>query len=207
MLQLALALVSPALAAPSLGLDYVPFGRADLVWVDEDQSTGTRVGEFDGLIRPSLTPYLLLPTDRVSWVLGMGFARSAQTSWTGEQRRKVTQTGIRPAVDAQVYVKPNVWVGAGLYGVIPIVRDVSTAYGEAEQTEADETSRQVMARIGGVGSRVGAGAEFELTEGVHLGLRTHVNGWRGQRITEESVDISTLTWVDAGLRLQVEFGS
>ena len=100
-------------AAPSLGVDYVPFGRADLVWVDEEQSTGTRVGEFDGLIRPSLTPYLLVP-------------------------------------------------------------------------------------------RAGAGAEIEVAEGLSVGFRTHLNGWRGQRISEDSYDVSTLMWVDAGLRLQVE---
>ena len=66
----------------------------------------------------------------------MGFARSAETSWTGEQRRKVTYTGVRPALDAQRYITDHAWVGAGVYGVIPIVRDVSTQYGEAEQAEA-----------------------------------------------------------------------
>lgn len=196
--------ISLTFAAPSLGVDYVPFGRSDLVWVEEEQSTGTLVGEFDGLIRPSLTPYLLVPRDRVSWVVGMGFARSAETSWTGEQRRKVTYTGVRPALDAQRYITDHAWVGAGVYGVIPIVRDVSTQYGEAEQAEAQEASRQVMARIGGVGARAGAGAEIEVAEGLSIGFRTHLNGWRGQRISEDSYDVSTLMWVDAGLRLQVQ---
>ena len=48
------------------------------------------------------------------------------------------------------------------------------------------------------------GAEIEVAEGLSVGFRTHLNGWRGQRISEDSYDVSTLMWVDAGLRLQVQ---
>lgn len=202
-------LLATALAAEgsALGVDYVPSGRADLVWVDEARTSGTLVGELDGLVRPSLTPYLVLHGARVSTVLGLGFGRTSEISWTGEERRKVVNAGIRPAVDLHHYLledRASAWVGAGVYGVIPIVRDVSSAYGEAEQEAAREASREVMARIGGVGGRLGAGAEVELSPGLTVGLRFHTNAWRGQRISEDSVSISTLMWADAGLRLQVD---
>ena len=203
-------LIGLALAAPAIGVDFVPMGRADLVWVDAAQASGTLVGEFDGLVRPNLTPYLVVQSQkkpRNTFVLGTGFARTAETSWTGQERRKVVTTAIRPAVDLQRYViqdTASAWVGLGAFGVIPIVRDVSTAYGEAEAQEAREGSREVMARIGGAGARVGAGAELAITPELSIGLRFHTNAWRGQRVTEDSVDISTLMWVDAGLRLQIQ---
>ena len=202
-------LLATALAAQgtALGVDYVPSGRADLIWVDEGRASGTLVGEFDGLVRPSLTPYLLVHGQRVSVAFSFGFARTAEINWTGEERRKVVNTALRPAMDVQRYLvqdKVSVWVGAGVHGVVPIVRDLSTAYGEAELEAAREANREVMARIGGVGARVGAGAEVELASGLSLGLRVHGNSWRGQRISEDSVSVSTLTWADAGLRMQVD---
>ena len=187
----------------------MPFGRADLLWADSEQPTGTFVGEFDGLVRPPLSAYGGLQKEKTAWMLGLSMARTANTNWTAETNRKVTVTGIRPAVDMQRYLLPrdgpSFWVGGGLYGVIPIARDVSGAYGEEEKEAAKEGSRELMARVGGVGARVGCGAEVPLTEGLSLGLRTHLWGFRGQRFTEDALLISTLISADAGVRLQIEF--
>lgn len=204
-----LALLGTALGSPLFGVDYVPFGRADLLYADSEQPTGTFVGEFDGLVRPPLSAYGGLQRDKTAWLLGLSMARTSNTNWTADQRRKVTVAGIRPAVDMQRYLLPRdaatFWVGGGVYGVIPIARDVSEAYGEEEEQAAREGSRELMARVGGIGGRVGCGAEIPIAEGLSLGLRTHLWAFRGQRFTEDALLISTLISADAGVRLQIEF--
>ena len=205
-----LALIASTHANPVFGVDFVPFGRADLLWVDSEQPTGTFVGEFDGLLNPPLTAYGGLQKEKRTWLFALSAARTSNTNWTAEQRRKVTVAGVRPAVDLQHHLVPRdepatFWVGAGVYGVIPIARDVSDAYGEEEEEAAREGSRELMARVGGVGGRVGVGAEVALSESLSLGLRTHLWAFRGQRYTEDALLISTLISADAGVRLQIAF--
>ena len=207
-----LALLTSTHATPFFGVDYVPMGRADLLWADSEQPTGTFVGEFDGLVNPPLSAYAgVFRGDHWAWTFGLTAARTRTVNWQLEDRRVVTATGIRPSVDLSRYLvereigKPTAWVGGGLYGVIPIARDRNDAYGDEEQHAANEGSREVMARIGGVGGRVGVGAEYLLVEGLTVGLRTHLWGYRGQRFTEDALLVSTLVSVDAGLRVQVEF--
>jgi len=204
-----LLLFGQASATPLFGVDYMPMGRADLVWTQSDQPTGTFVGEFDGLLNPPLTAYGGLQREQYTWLLGLTAARTSTTNWTAESRRRVTVTGIRPTLDVQRYLLdkegPTFWVGGGLYGVLPIARDVNEAYGEEEQEAAREGSRELMARVGGVGARVGCGAEVAISEQLTLGLRTHIWGFRGQRFTEDALLISTLISADAGVRLQIAF--
>ncbi|MCP4805052.1 MAG: hypothetical protein GY913_17305 [Proteobacteria bacterium] len=207
------ALLTTAHAAePFVGVDYVPMGRIDLLWADSEQPSGTFVGEFDGLVSPPLSAYAgLFRGDHWAWTLGLSMARTRTVTWTAADRRTLTATGIRPALDGQRYLlprevgAPTAWVGAGLYGVIPIARDRNDAYGEEEQSAANEGSREVMARIGGLGGRVGVGAEYLLVDGLTVGFRTHLWGYRGQRFTEDALLVSTLVSVDAALRVQIEF--
>ena len=149
-----------------LGVDWVPTSRADLVWIAEDQLTGTLAGEFDGALRPAL--------DMQRYVMPR-------------------QTGAATA-----------WFGAGLSGVIPLASVRSAAYGEQEVEDAAEEARATRSRIGGVGGRVGLGAEVLLSPGITLGLRTHVNAHRGQTLNEDALRVATWIWADAALRLQIE---
>ena len=193
-----------------LGVDWVPTSRADLVWIAEDQLTGTLAGEFDGALRPALTAYGGLQGDKTAWLLSLGVARSTDVSWTLESRETTAMGGVRPALDMQRYVMPRqtgaatAWFGAGLSGVIPLASVRSAAYGEQEVEDAAEEARATRSRIGGVGGRVGLGAEVLLSPGITLGLRTHVNAHRGQTLSEDALRVATWIWADAALRLQIE---
>ena len=90
-----------------LGVDWVPTSRADLVWIAEDQLTGTLAGEFDGALRPALTAYGGLQGDKTAWLLSLGVARSTDVSWTLESRETTAMGGVRPALDMQRYVMPR----------------------------------------------------------------------------------------------------
>jgi hypothetical protein len=193
-----------------LGVDWVPTSRADLVWIAEDQLTGTLAGEFDGALRPALTAYGGLQGDKTAWLLSLGVARSTDVSWTLESRETTAMGGVRPALDMQRYVLPRqngaatAWWGLGVSGVIPMASVRSAAYGEQEVEDAAEEARATRSRIGGVGGRVGLGAEVLLGPGITLGLRTHVNAHRGQTLNEDALRVATWIWADAALRLQIE---
>ena len=193
-----------------LGVDWVPTSRADLVWIAQDQLTGTLAGEFDGALRPALTAYGGLQGDKTAWLVSLGVARSTDVSWTLESRETTAMGGVRPALDMQRYVMPRqtgaatAWFGAGLSGVIPLASVRSAAYGEQEVEDAAEEARATRSRIGGVGGRVGLGAEVLLSPGITLGLRTHVNAHRGQTLNEDALRVATWIWADAALRLQIE---
>ncbi len=191
-----------------MGVDWVPFGRADLVAVDEEMTSGTGAGEFDGLLRPALTPYAGLDLGRHRLVLGLGVALERTTTWTAESRGTVSAGGIRPSVDLQrdllvesERVQP--WVGGGLYGTWPIARDVDQAYSDEEQQAADEGATATRFRITGAGLRVGAGADVSVAEGFEVGFRAHLVGHNGWARTEDRFSWSTLVWAEAGLRVQV----
>ena len=207
-----LLLVAAALAAdPVAGADFVPMGRFDLLWADSEQPTGTFVGEFDGLIHPPLHAYAGLRFDKTTWALSLSMARTANITWTAQDRRKQVVTGIRPGLDARRDLsprevgKPVAWAGLGAWGVIPIVRDTSTAYGEEEAADAKEGSREIMARVGGFGGRAGLGVDYLFTDSLAIGLNSHLQAWRGQRYTEDALLISTLIYADAALRLEFVF--
>ncbi len=206
-----LALLSTSFAADFLlGADYVPMGRADLVWVDEDRTSGTGVGEFDGLLRPSLTVYGGLSTGRHTFLLGLGVALERTTTWTADSRRTVSAGGFRPSVDYQRALRDRLdrvrpWIGAGLYGTVPIARDASNAYTEEEAEAASEGARGTRHRIGSAGGRAGLGADATLIEGIDVGFRLHVNVHNGWAVSEDEVAWSTLAYGEAALRLQVRW--
>ena len=56
--SLALLISLPvAQAAPVIGVEWAPLSRGDLTWLEEDQSSGTLVGEHDGWLQPALRMY------------------------------------------------------------------------------------------------------------------------------------------------------
>jgi hypothetical protein len=96
------------------------------------------------------------------------------------------------------------WGEIGAYGVIPSARDVSDAYTEAEQEDADESAAQVRKTIGGLGGRLGPGFGVRLGEDAMVGARFHAVLFRGQRLEESSLTVSTAVWGEAALLFEVE---
>ena len=180
------ALIATASAAPVLGVDYVPLGRADLVAVDEDRTSGTGVGEFDGVLSPPLSAWGGVLNDRKAWLFGIAVAYQGDTAWSGNQRSTSRRGGVRLALDHRYYLvspdqdTPSPWIQAGLYGIVPIASEHSDAWNDDEAAEMDAVAAEARTRIGGVGLRVGGGVELEITDGLTLGGRAVLivhQGW------------------------------
>jgi hypothetical protein len=210
-LSLVSLLSTEALAGGTMGVDWVPFDRSDLVWVDSDQDSGTLVGEFDGMVRPALTAYGGYLGDRSAILLGLGAARVSSVTWDGEGYQRVSAGALRPSLDWQLYMReravgrPSPWVGIGAWYTIAQANDTADVYTDEEQADADEGAKALRGRIGGVGGRLGVGGDYRLSEGLTLGLRYHLTAHRGQVSSEDSLDVSWLNWGEAAVRLQLEF--
>jgi hypothetical protein len=181
-----------AAATPFFGLEWRPLSRADLTWVDDNRTTGTSVGEQDGALTGALRPYGgAWFGARVGVVGGLGVASLTSTSWADEVWRRRTWTVIRPSADLRFALVPNdadgprLWALAGGWGDIPVVRDLSNGFSEAEAEAADLGAQVDRARLGGIGARVGLGAEVELGRGVSVGAQWTVEGHRGTLRTAE----------------------
>lgn len=211
LLTAALISATATAAGGAMGVDWVPYSRGDLVWVSEDQSSETLVGEFDGLVRPALTAYGGRVGDRHAWLFGLGVARTANVDWDGEGFRRVSASALRPSADWQWFMRERQvgaatpWLGLGLHVTIPQAKDAADVYTAEEQSDADEGARALRGRIGGVGGRAGVGGDYRINESLTLGLRYHVTAHRGQIASEDSLSVSWLTWGEAAARLQLEF--
>jgi hypothetical protein len=177
--MLAGLLMSAAVAGPIpvFGVDWAPLSRSDLTMVEDGRTSGLGVGEFDGLVRPSLSTYggaWFGP--RVGLMGTLGIARLQSTTWTGDVYEARHWGVVRPGVDLRVGLtrriaaRPTPWVVAGVYGDIPSARDVSNGYDDDEQAAADTAAYEDRLRLGGFGARLGVGAEIRPVPYVSLGL-------------------------------------
>lgn len=204
-----LALIPSLMAAPAdsptgprMGLSYTPGqGLAQ-------QAGDTGMGEFDGLLRPAWTPWVTLNPDALwRWQLGVGAARLVTTRWDAGAWQRQAITTIRPTVELQrglgEHERVQPFAGVGLWGVVPIVRDTSTAYGEAQQRDARENARGTMARLGGVGVSVGGGIDIPVNDHLTAGAAARWKLWRGLDVDEDALTTSALGWGEVSLRLSV----
>jgi hypothetical protein len=171
------ALSAPAHAGtPYFGLEWRPLSRQDLVWVEENRTSGTAVGEFDGTVKPVFSAF------GGGWInrwfgiqAGLGLARITSTSFVDDTFRTVHRGVFRPSLDfrfgwaEQRLQAPVPWVMLGVYGDVPSARDVSNGFTEDEQAAADESSVTERARLGGVGGRLGFGVDYRLLPGLSIG--------------------------------------
>lgn len=196
----------------ALGVDYAPPSlRADLAWSEAAQLSGTLVGENDGLLNTPLSLYGGRVAGKNAWLGGVSYARLARTDWSGDGRLKTSATGIRLAADWQRYLRPRelkrptLWLGLGLYGVVPVAENRSNTDSLEEREDRAEENAAIRARVGGYGGRAGLGAEIEVMEGVSVGFRSHVQLYRASVIQEDSLVSSALWTTETALRVQFEF--
>ena len=193
-----------------VGADYVPLGRQDLVWVSEGQSTGTLVGAQDGLLVPALTAWGGVVGAQDAWLFGLAAARVSTASYADKDRTIEQSGALRPSLDYRHYLQPREagqavgFLQAGGYGVLPSARLFSTAYTKEEQKDADEVARDRRAQIGGLGVRVGGGAEVGWQSGLTLGARYLFVVHQGRNDTDEAYTVSTLVYGEAALVLGFE---
>lgn len=201
---LALLHATTALAGPTIGLELLP-GTDPL----QTQEMSPQVDQIHQLLRPPLSAWVGLERDKWTWQLSLGAARQLTTRWDAGQARRYAITAFRPGVEAQrrwdqkQTLRPNPFVAVGLWGVVPIVRDRSSAYGPEEQQAANESARGVMAQVGGAGLRLGGGLDLPLNETLSVGAAAYWSLWRGQSVDEDAWSTSALGWSEVVFRVSL----
>jgi len=199
--------LSVAHAEGILGVDFVPFGRADQAWVSEDQLSGTQVAETDGLLQPPVTAWAGWVGRRDALLGGLALARVSTTVQTNNKAEHSARMGIRPSVDYRRYLSDRAagsacgYLTAGMYGVVPAAQERSDSASKAEQKVLEEQSRQDRSRIGAVGAKAGIGAEIQWDHGLVLGARYSVVYHRSRALDEETLTVSSLLRAEAALVL------
>ena len=117
----------PGLAAGLVGVDWVPFGRDDLAWVEDNQLSGTLVAEGDGLLQPSLRAWGGW-TEGQNAVLGnLSGAWLSTESVTSGTTSGSRVSALRLGADYRRYLRPRApgapvpWLGAGADGVLTFI--------------------------------------------------------------------------------------
>ncbi len=205
-------LLSLALGAePFAGAAIRPFSRADLVWVQEGRGSGEGVGEFDGVVRPGLQPYVgAWFGPRIGLLGSVGIASLSTSTFVGDNISRRSHSVVRPSIDLRVAVRPQnprVWTLASFHADIPSAVDRSTVYTEEEQEAADVAVRNTRSRLGGVGGALGAGVDVSLVPALSVGIQYRLELHRGSLRNTTAVTTSTWLASDASLLFTVHWPS
>ncbi len=209
MLSTALLFIATSAAAPLMGVEWVPYSRGDAMWVAEDRTSGTGVGELDGWLQPALTFHGGLQKERWALLGSLGVARLTTTTWLADGRDQTHVGAVRLGLGYRRYLglpeldRVQGLGEVGLYGIIPSARVMSDSYTEAEQNDADEGAAYTRKSIGALGLWLGPGFGWWVHEQVMLGARYHFVLHRGQILTEDTLWISTALYGEAALLLEV----
>ena len=196
-----------ARATPIVGAEWSPLSRGDLVAVDEEQTSGTLVGEFDGWVQPSLRFYGGCVKGIWTTTGGLRFARVTNTQWSesGGVSNQTHVGALRPSIDIRRTLNGpsssprTAWIETGLWGVLPSARLSAASYSAAEQDDANQEAAELRARIGGAGLRAGVGASVDVGRGISLGARSGGLIYLGQSLTEGSLTTSIAVWTETTL--------
>lgn len=226
MLLLLASLSSAALAGPwagTVGVDWVPFGRADLAWIESDQLTDTLVAQTDGMLAPPLLFEAGATTSRDAVLGSLGFARIGTTTVTRDADGNATSyasqhvLGLRLGADYRRYLRPRVMPGsgdaasvapflqAGIDGVIPSARRTDDTWTAEEQSAQDDAAGAQRAAIGAVGGRAGGGGELCWDNGLCVGVRGFFTLYRTQVVGEGFKSVSTIVSFEPALSLDLGF--
>lgn len=196
-------------AEPFAGASLRPFSRADLVWVQEGRTSGEGVGEFDGVVRPGIQPFVgAWFGPRIGLLGSVGIASVSTSTFVGEDISRRSHTVVRPSVDLRVGLReesPRVWTVASIHADIPSAVDRSTVYTEEEQEAADVAATNTRARLGGVGGALGAGVDVSLLPALSVGLQYRLELHRGSLRNTTAVTTSTWLASDASLQMTVHW--
>ncbi len=170
-----------------VGADWVPLGTAAIVDAVEGSTSGTGAGEFDGVLRPPLAPWIGRDGPRWGWAGSVGLAASREATWTADDARVASVGAVRPALDLRRRLppagQPALWAEGGAYLDLPWVADRADGYSDEEAALARDAARELRRELFGVGLRAGLAAEVDILPGLAVGLRVsgvlHQGGWIG----------------------------
>ncbi len=193
-----------------LGVDFTPFDRGDLAWVEDGQLSGTLVGELDGLLVPSLSAWGGWADAHNAALVGLGGARLATITRSESSLTGSAVAALRPSVDYRRYLAPRqpgqvaAWVQGGAYGVIPVATTWSEASSEAELEALAAADEDTEARIGGWGLRAGGGASVAWDNGLSLGAR-YLGVFHRAAMRSDDGTRTTSTWMRGEAALELGF--
>jgi hypothetical protein len=213
---LVLLVASSAQAAPVGGYiaaDWLPFGQAELAWVESGRQSGTGAAETDGNLR---TPLRLSggPTFGQHAVLvSLSSWRETTTTWGSNPEdgsdlvTRIRRGAIRPAANYRWWcrelstTRPLPYLDAGVYGIIPTVDYSSDTWTDDEQRSFDTDAEDDKTRIGGFGLTAGGGVEVRWDNGLALGVRQSFSAHRGADIDNDQSRVSVLLRTETALTL------
>ena len=206
-----LLLVSLQARADALvGVDWVPFDRGDLAWVDDGQLSGTLVGEGDGFLVPAMSAWGGWADAHNAALIGLGGARLATVTTSGSSVTGSAVAALRPSVDYRRYLLARQpghaapWVQVGAYGDIPAATTWAETSSEAEQEALDAADAETKARIGGWGLRLGGGASVAWEDGLSLGAR-YLGVFHRSSMLSDDGSRTTSTWLRGEAALELAF--
>ncbi len=189
-----------------------PAGAGTLAWDAGQAWSGTLAGEFDGIARPPLAVTAGVVRGRWGWLGGFGVVRFDDTTIVVSRSRQVTGV-VRLEAEGRAWLAPPAADRVAAYGYtsihgnLPTVSRSDENWTEAEVTDAEDTVRDLVRRIGGAGFGIGAGASWPLAAvnglpalslGVRAGVQTHMT--RGS--TDEDGVFSLVVLPDSALTLE-----
>lgn len=195
-----------------VGVDWVPFDRGDLAWVDDGQLSGTLVGEFDGLLVPAVTAWGGWADRHNAALAGLAGTRLVTTTTSGSSVTGSAVAALRPSVDYRRYLlarepgRATCWLQVGAYGDIPAAKTWAQVSSDAEQEALDAADEETKARIGGWGLRLGGGASVGWDDGLSVGARYLGVFHRSSMLSDDGTrTTSTLMRGEVALELSFAF--
>lgn len=208
-------------AAPPRGyvaVDWLPFGQAELAWVDDGRTSGTGAAETDGNLRAPLRVSAGPTFGRHAVLLSLSTWRETTTTWGSNPEdgsdlvTRVRRGAVRPAASYRWWTRhlatdrPLPFVDAGLYGVIPTVDYRSETWTAAEQDGWDAIAEDDKTRIAGFGVSAGGGVEVRWDNGLALGVRQSFVAHRGSGVDDDQSRVSVLLRTETALTLGFVLG-
>ena len=194
-----------------LGAEYVPSGLGELAGVEEEQLSGSLVGETDGLLLPPLRVVGGYAWGRNGVVGSVSMARVATTVITTDSRSTSIRSALRPSINYRRWMmdpvaqKPLFYVTAGLSVVIPFAEETAEDASEEDKKALKEAAEEAEGRIGAIGGNLGVGAEVRWDSGIGLGIRSVVSLTRFSSSNVETQTVSSLIRSETALTLSYWF--
>lgn len=215
---LALVLTVPGIAGAEpvggyVAAEWLPFGQAELAWVDEGRQSGTGAAETDGNLRAPLRLSGGPTFGRHAVLVSLSTWRETTTTWGSNPEdgsdltTRVRRGAVRPAANYRWWCRelanstPLPYVDAGVYGVIPTVDYSSETWSATEQRSWDGIAEDDKTRIGGWGLSAGGGVEVRLENGLAIGARQAFAVHRGADIDDDQGRVSVLLRTETALTL------
>jgi hypothetical protein len=216
-----LAAPAPSQAAPVGGYiaaDWLPFGQAELAWVEEGRQSGTGAAESDGNLRAPLRLSGGPTFGRHAVLMSLSTWRETTTTWGSNPEdgsdltTRVRRGSVRPAANYRWWCRdlaigaPLPYLDAGVYTVIPTVDYQSETWSQSEQGSWDRIAEDDKTRIAGVGLSAGGGVEVRLDNGLALGVRQSFVAHRGAAIDDDQSRVSVLLRTETALSIGFVLG-